>query len=186
MNLQELKSRYDGKCTKCGRDIKQGWSIFYDKDDKKVYCKPCGSTLENSASISKQRLLRLKAGYTGFCERCGRQIDGQEDVFYDPNENVVYCQDCGISIEEMASKESGEVLIELNKLSLSLKELIHQTSLINDMIAVINDMIAVLGQDVTSLDNRIETVEANILTITATLARVNQPKTKTEKEPESK
>ena len=52
--LKEIKTRYTGKCATCGREIKEGWNIFFDPDTKKVYCKPCGSTMggeESSAQV---------------------------------------------------------------------------------------------------------------------------------------
>ncbi len=50
--LQEVKATKDGKCSKCNRDIRKTWTIFYDTDSKQIYCKPCGSTLEQSSSNS--------------------------------------------------------------------------------------------------------------------------------------
>ena len=52
--LKEIKTRYAGKCADCGREIKVGWDIFFDPETKKVYCKPCGSTMggqETSAQV---------------------------------------------------------------------------------------------------------------------------------------
>lgn len=48
--LKEIKTRYAGKCATCGREIKEGWNIFFDPDTKKVYCKPCGATMGGAES----------------------------------------------------------------------------------------------------------------------------------------
>ena len=47
MELTEIKKKYAGKCSKCNRDIQVGWFIFHDKENKKVYCKPCGQNTGN-------------------------------------------------------------------------------------------------------------------------------------------
>ena len=47
-NLKEIKTRYEGaKCAKCNREIKKGWTVYFDPDavPKVVYCKPCGQKL---------------------------------------------------------------------------------------------------------------------------------------------
>lgn len=46
--MEQIKSRYDGKCAKCGRDIKTGWNIYYDKENKKAYCTPCGKAMSSN------------------------------------------------------------------------------------------------------------------------------------------
>ena len=53
--LKEIKTRYAGKCATCGREIREGWDIFFDPDNKKVYCKPCGSTM--GGSVSSEQVL---------------------------------------------------------------------------------------------------------------------------------
>ena len=45
MKYTEIKTRYEGKCSKCGRVIKIGWQAVFstDKDNKKeLFCQPCG------------------------------------------------------------------------------------------------------------------------------------------------
>ena len=44
--LKEVKSRYAGTCNKCNRELKIGWTVFFNPDDKKTYCKPCGTHLQ--------------------------------------------------------------------------------------------------------------------------------------------
>ena len=44
--LKEIKVRYETKCMKCQRDIKVGWTAFYEADGKKLYCVPCGNILK--------------------------------------------------------------------------------------------------------------------------------------------
>ena len=43
--LKEIKARYATQCAKCKRDIREGWTIFFNPDDKKIYCKPCGAPM---------------------------------------------------------------------------------------------------------------------------------------------
>ena len=61
--LKEIKTRYAGKCATCGREIREGWDIFFDPDNKKVYCKPCGSAMGGSVSseqvLSKAEIAQL-------------------------------------------------------------------------------------------------------------------------------
>ena len=45
MKLSKIITKYNGTCNKCKRDIKQGWTVFFDSDDKKIYCKPCGEPM---------------------------------------------------------------------------------------------------------------------------------------------
>lgn len=48
MRIVEIKTQYDGnKCSKCGREIKKGWTAYMDADasPKKIYCQPCGKPL---------------------------------------------------------------------------------------------------------------------------------------------
>lgn len=44
--LKEIKTRYATTCAKCKREIKEGWTVFFNPDDKKVYCKPCGTPMQ--------------------------------------------------------------------------------------------------------------------------------------------
>lgn len=55
LNLKEVKvSKYGGKCAKCERELKVGWSIFFNPDTKDIYCKPCGTQLQKlGPEISK-------------------------------------------------------------------------------------------------------------------------------------
>ena len=43
--LKEIKARYATQCAKCKRVIREGWTIFFNPDDKKTYCKPCGAPM---------------------------------------------------------------------------------------------------------------------------------------------
>jgi len=53
MNLKKITSKYTAKCVKCQREIKVGWTVFFDADSggdgkaKSVYCRPCGIALES-------------------------------------------------------------------------------------------------------------------------------------------
>lgn len=51
MELKEIKTRYAGKCKKCDRDIKVGWTVFFDAITKDVYCKPCGEILKQKEEV---------------------------------------------------------------------------------------------------------------------------------------
>lgn len=54
MQLKEVKATKVGKCSKCGRDIKKGWSIYFDTDSKRIFCKPCGSGNLERAQVGIQ------------------------------------------------------------------------------------------------------------------------------------
>jgi len=46
MELKSITTRYDNAtCAKCSREIKKGWTVFFDPKKKVVYCKPCGDIL---------------------------------------------------------------------------------------------------------------------------------------------
>lgn len=48
MQLSEIKVRYAGNpCAKCGRDMRVGWSAFFDASTKSLYCVPCGAVVKN-------------------------------------------------------------------------------------------------------------------------------------------
>ena len=46
--LKEIKTRYATNCAKCNREIKAGWTVFFNPDDKKIYCKPCGTPMQKT------------------------------------------------------------------------------------------------------------------------------------------
>ena len=46
MELQEIKAGHEGKCHKCQRGIRIGWTIYYDAVAKVAYCKPCATTIK--------------------------------------------------------------------------------------------------------------------------------------------
>lgn len=51
--LKEIKTKTTGnKCTKCHREIKQGWTAFYEPDGKKLYCQPCGKQMQSQGQTS--------------------------------------------------------------------------------------------------------------------------------------
>lgn len=50
MAFSEITTRWLAKCHKCDREIKVGWTVLYDSDIKKVYCKPCGSIITGKQS----------------------------------------------------------------------------------------------------------------------------------------
>ena len=46
--LKEIKTKYATNCAKCKREIKEGWTVFFNPDDKKIYCKPCGTPMQKA------------------------------------------------------------------------------------------------------------------------------------------
>ena len=46
--LTEIKARYATNCAKCKREIKEGWTVYFNPDGKKVYCKPCGTPMQKA------------------------------------------------------------------------------------------------------------------------------------------
>lgn len=52
IELKEIKVRYAGnKCNKCDRDMKVGWSAFFDATTKSLYCQPCGKAMQQGEAI---------------------------------------------------------------------------------------------------------------------------------------
>ena len=52
IELKEIKVRYAGnKCSKCDRDMKVGWSAFFDPTTKSLYCQPCGKAMQQGEAI---------------------------------------------------------------------------------------------------------------------------------------
>jgi len=53
--LKEVKTRYIKNCAKCGREIKVGWTAYFNPDTKELFCKPCGQIInkENPESVTK-------------------------------------------------------------------------------------------------------------------------------------
>jgi len=47
--MKEVKATKDGKCTKCNRDIKKGWTVYFDEETEKVYCKYCKDDVKEDA-----------------------------------------------------------------------------------------------------------------------------------------
>jgi len=43
--LSEIKARYETQCAKCGRNIREGWTVYFEPEGKKIYCKPCGQPM---------------------------------------------------------------------------------------------------------------------------------------------
>ena len=46
MELQQIVAKHEGKCFKCKRDIRAGWTVYYDAVQKVAYCKPCYQTMQ--------------------------------------------------------------------------------------------------------------------------------------------
>lgn len=49
MAIEKIKSLYDGKCSKCNRELHKGWDIYYDRENKIVYCTNCGRDMGDSS-----------------------------------------------------------------------------------------------------------------------------------------
>lgn len=94
MALKEIKSRYAGKCTRCGREIKEGWDIAFDGETtpKTVLCMPCYRNSDNSPGM--------------VCAECETPI----------SENATFCSNCGAQVWKppTASEMHEEVISELS------------------------------------------------------------------------
>lgn len=47
LDLKIVKTRYEGHCSRCNREIKKDWEVYFSPNTKAVYCKPCGQVLLN-------------------------------------------------------------------------------------------------------------------------------------------
>lgn len=173
MTLTEIKSRYAGKCAKCGRDIREGWSVMYDKDNKKVYCKPCGKAIESGEVTEVEvAMIEIPARFADICCQCGTVIDVGEKHFYQPDKNEVYCLSCGVLVKEMSkpeTKANAELKILINSLDVAIGEISGQSKLNSDLLAQ-------LSEDISKISKRLEAMETNIVVIAAKQARDVAPK----------
>ena len=174
----EIKSRYAGKCAKCGRELREGWNVAYDKDTKKIYCMPCskginaGETAETAVAM-----LKIPSRFLDTCSQCGNVIDVGEEHYYQPDKNEVYCLSCGELVKEMSSPDKkfyDGIRLLINSLELVVSEVAGQAKLNGELTLK-------LGEVMTAVAKRIETIEANITVITAKQARDVAPKKTEEK-----
>lgn len=45
--LVKITAKYDGKCKECREEIGAGDDVYFDTDERKVYCEPCGESLKD-------------------------------------------------------------------------------------------------------------------------------------------
>ena len=50
LDLKKLKTRYGGNCSRCKKEIKKDWEVYFSPSTKAVYCLPCGEVLLNETS----------------------------------------------------------------------------------------------------------------------------------------
>jgi len=79
-NLKEIKSRYAGKCEKCGRDIREGWTVMFDPGTKNVYCMPCFKAEGGTDGVT--------SGGSVVCESCQESVSAE----------VKFCPNCGSAV----------------------------------------------------------------------------------------
>lgn len=122
MALQQLKSRWDGKCAKCGRDIKAGWTIYFEKVDGRsvIYCPPCGRQMLESGQTTENQALTIIAFDMNcpvdVCSNCGNHIGEEEPYYYDTVNKVVLCDICGklmLTAKTPEAKAIAEVQLTL-------------------------------------------------------------------------
>ena len=53
MELKEITVRYEGPCQKCKREIKVGWTAFFDPEAKHLYCRPCSKDMAQQNSSTE-------------------------------------------------------------------------------------------------------------------------------------
>lgn len=170
MALKEIKSRWAGKCAKCGRDIREGWDIIFDSDSKEVYCKPCGSPMLSSASGSGTaitELIELDMKVDTSCSQCGTTITEGMKAFYSIEKREIYCEACSVVQAEIANPATRSV--GETKLALSAIETV--TEEIQGLVNMNNVCLAALSDDVKIISNRLEVVQTNIITLVAKKAR---------------
>jgi len=175
MTLSQIKSRYAGKCAKCERELKEGWTVMYDRDEKKIYCMPCGKAIESgetAEATTEVTMIRIPSRFVDVCSQCGGVIDIGEEHYYQPDKNEVYCLGCGELVKEMSkpeTKATAELKMLMNTLEVLISEVSGQTKLNSDLLAI-------LGDNISKLSKRFEAVETNLIVVAAKQTRDVAPK----------
>lgn len=52
MELKEIKARFGTKCKKCNRELKIGWTVYFNPKNKDMYCKYCGKELVEADKVT--------------------------------------------------------------------------------------------------------------------------------------
>jgi ribosomal protein S27E len=130
--LTEIKSRYDGNCVKCNRELKAGWDVFYDKDARKIYCTKCGK----EGGRSEANLLKT-IGFTGLCSNCRKHISPEDESFYSSSDKEFLCLDCGT----MSSTPQGESKLISAKLETKFDEITSSNKLISELLGMLDDQL---------------------------------------------
>lgn len=172
--LKELKSRYDGKCVKCGRELRQGWNIFYDPETKQTYCKPCGSQMIGVAGSSLATSLSKINTFYGTCCRCDSAINSMP-AYIDLVTGDVYCEACGALVLETSSRSTG-------KIELALADVKNTLDLTASNLVLLNDTVPQLGQAIDKINERLNVIETNVLTLVTKSAKDKTETAKTKPE----
>ena len=169
MSVKEIKSRYDGKCVKCGRDIKQGWTIFYDSDGKKVYCQPCGQSMAENGEggLSKADwLIELDMIIPTVCSSCGAVIDAGVKALYDTKASKVFCEACSSIQSELANPATRNFA--------EIKMLLNEMANTGDLVF---SHVGLSQETITAIDERLRDIEKDIAIIISRLS-ATKPKDK--------
>lgn len=133
----KIKSQYDGKCSKCGHELKSGWDIFYDKDNpdktKRVLCINCGKTAGGVDSTSTAGLIKT-LGFSGVCSNCGNPIEREDEVYHDQN-GQWFCSTCGV----IASTPKADFALISAKLENKFDEIAGSNRLIAELLGSLAD-----------------------------------------------
>lgn len=105
MNLTEIKVRYDGnKCSKCGRDVKKGWTGYFanDNGNKLLFCQPCGEAIKKGEIAEKTEVnpeeLNLVARLDQITFLLGNLVNDVKKLF----ENQIHIAHLVVQVDRIA------------------------------------------------------------------------------------
>lgn len=110
MELKKIQSRYACKCSRCGRQINSGWTVYFEPKTKNVYCRPCGEI----------GLQKIKQAQTGIEELPPQELkETDRDVIERLDTNV---QEFYVMLSSYG-KKLEEIVTLLDKLDTDLRDL---------------------------------------------------------------
>lgn len=142
--LTELKSRYDGKCAKCGRELKVGWDVLYDREARKVFCTKCGKESNNTQNATG---LVKTIGYAGLCSNCGEMVNSEDESYYSEANKEFLCATCGT----ISSSPKAEMQLISAKLEKKFDEIAGQNRLISELLGSLDAQIRDIMHNVSLL-----------------------------------
>jgi hypothetical protein len=155
MSLVEIKSKYDGKCSACGRDLKIGWNIAYDKDTKQTYCIPCSKKMKDGIAETEQTIVAFRAKSPNTCDVCGADIEIDSTYYYNAVKNEICCENCGKQILEAIQSPEKAILSILD-------EIASNVMLMNNLIPAIHTQLAGINEYLNDIDRNMANIQMSI------------------------